>query len=358
MSDLTRWDERYAKGDTPWETGQPSSELQRVVGAIAISAGRALELGCGTGANAVWLAQRGFDVTALDLSPLAVERARQRADEAGVPVRFLVADVLNPPPELVGPFDFFFDRGCYHVVRREDVQAYLETLRRLIGPRALGLVLAGNAREPHEPGPPVVSEEQVRNELGSLFDILDLREFRFDQVEAVGTRFLGWSCLLRRRAETGPGTGEIVSIVHTPADIVPRPPDHYARMPLQAATLEAGRGIVTDRKGSRPERQLNIMALKTLEQLRAEGYRTAPGQMGEQIVISGIAIDQLAAGTRLRLGADAVIEVIRPRTGCDRLRHIQGCTPGEVAGRLGVMARVVVSGTIRVGDTVALDGRD
>ena len=197
MSDLTRWDERYAKGDTPWETGQPSSELQRVVGEIPIRPCRALELGCGTGANAVWLAQQGFDVTALDLSTRAVERALRRADEAGVPVRFLVADVLNPPPELVGPFDFFFDRGCYHVVRRDNLAAYRETLRRLTGPGALGLVLAGNAREPHEPGPPVVSEEQIRSELGSLFDIVHLREFRFDQVEAVGVRFLGWSCLLR-----------------------------------------------------------------------------------------------------------------------------------------------------------------
>jgi SAM-dependent methyltransferase len=158
-----------------------------------------LELGCGTGASAAWLARQGFDVPALDLSGRAIERARWRADQAGVSVRFLVADVLSPPSELTGPFDFFFDRGCYHVVRREDAAEYLETLCRLSRPGALGLVLAGNAREPHDPGPPVVSEEQIRAELGSLFDIVRLREFRFDQVEGDGTRFLGWSCLARRR---------------------------------------------------------------------------------------------------------------------------------------------------------------
>src|SRR5262249_28109897 len=118
-----------------------------------------------------------------------------------VSVRFLSADVLDPPDELGGPFDFFFDRGCYHVVRREDVGAYLGTLARLSQPSVQGLVLAGNAREPHEPGPPVVSEAETRAELGTLFDIVALREFRFDQVEEVGLRFLGWSCLLRRRAE-------------------------------------------------------------------------------------------------------------------------------------------------------------
>jgi MOSC domain-containing protein YiiM len=152
--------------------------------------------------------------------------------------------------------------------------------------------------------------------------------------------------------------GKLVSIVHTPEGIDPRPPDHYARVPMEVATLQAGRGIVTDRKGSRAERQLNVMALETLERLRAEGYRTGPGQMGEQLVISGIAIDRLAAGTRLQLGGEVVIEVIKARTGCDRLRHIQGCSPAQMAGRLGVMALVVSGGIIRVGDAVDLVGAD
>ncbi len=152
--------------------------------------------------------------------------------------------------------------------------------------------------------------------------------------------------------------GKVVSIVHKPEGIDPRPPGHYARVPLEAATLQAGRGIVTDRKGANPGRQLNVMARETLDQLATEGFRTAPGQMGEQLVVSGIAVDRLAPGARLRLGEDAVLEVIQPRTGCDRLRSIQGCTPPQVAGRLGVMARVLSGGTVRVGDGVDLAGPD
>jgi SAM-dependent methyltransferase len=201
MPELNRWDERYQKGDTPWETGLPSSELQRVLAEAAIQPCRAVELGCGTGASAVWLSEQGFDVTALDLSAAAIDRAHQRAKDASVRVNFLVADVLRPPPDLAGPFDFFFDRGCYHAVRRDDVAAYVGTLRRLTHAGTTGLVLAGNAREIHEPGPPVVTEEQIRAELGTLFEVVRLREFRFDQVEAVGARFLGWSCLLRRMAD-------------------------------------------------------------------------------------------------------------------------------------------------------------
>jgi SAM-dependent methyltransferase len=198
MTDAIRWNERYQSGETPWDTGHPSSELARVVSEAAIAPCRAVELGCGTGTNAIWLAQQGFDVTAVDGSTLAIERATQRASAAGVVVQFQVADVLAPPQDTGGTFDFFFDRGCYHAVRRVNVAAYLQTLRLVTRPGSLGLVLAGNAREPHDPGPPVVTEAEIRAELGLAFEIVKLREFYFDQVESVGVQFLAWSCLLRR----------------------------------------------------------------------------------------------------------------------------------------------------------------
>ena len=197
MSETAKWEERYRTGETPWDTGQPSTELQRVLAGEDLRPCKAIELGCGTGTNAVWLAGQGFDVTAVDLSPRAVEQARRRADAAGVRVRFLTADVLDPP-DLGGPFDFFFDRGCYHVVRRTDAQRLLATLEKLTRPGGVGLVLAGNAREPLDPGPPVVSEAEIRAELGRRFEIVRLREFRFDQLQGLDSRPLGWSCLLRR----------------------------------------------------------------------------------------------------------------------------------------------------------------
>jgi SAM-dependent methyltransferase len=196
-SEVARWDERYRIGDTPWNTGRPDDELQRVLAEEKIRPCRAVELGCGTGTNALWLARQGFDVTAVDISPLAVERARERASAAGVAVRFLVADVLEPLA-LSGPFGFFFDRGCYHVVRRLNVQRYLDTVEHITARGAQGLVLAGNAREPLDPGPPVVSEEELRIEWGRAFEIVKMREFRFDADLPGGERPLAWSCLLRR----------------------------------------------------------------------------------------------------------------------------------------------------------------
>jgi SAM-dependent methyltransferase len=198
MTEQTDWNDRYRDGCLPWDTGQPSSELQRTLSQSTMQPCRALDIGCGTGTNSVWLAQQGFEVTGIDLAPLAVEQAEQRASAAGVAVQFMVADVLKLP-EPDGPFAFFFDRGCYHAVRREAPQQYAPAVARQLASGGRGLILAGNAHEPHDPGPPVVTEEQMRDELGLVFQILDLHEFRFDEAPSVPHRFLGWSCLVEKR---------------------------------------------------------------------------------------------------------------------------------------------------------------
>jgi SAM-dependent methyltransferase len=179
MTEHIEWNDRYRDGILPWDTGQPSSELQRVLRRNSIQPCRALELGCGTGTNSVWLAQQGFEVTGIDLAPLAVERAEQRAHAAGVKVHFVVADVLHLP-DPGGPFGFFFDRGCYHAVRLEAPEQYAPAVVRQLVAGGRGLILAGNARGPHDPGPPAVTEEQINDELGSAFQILCLHELRLD----------------------------------------------------------------------------------------------------------------------------------------------------------------------------------
>ena len=198
MSDID-WDAHYQSGQPPWESGEPSAELQRVIAAENIQPCPVIELGCGTGINAVWLAQQGFEVTAIDFSPLAIDKARQRAAAAGAAVRFVKDDVLHLAADY-DPVPFFFDRGCYHAVRHIDVQAYLRTLERVTSPGALGLLLTGNARcpSPEGQGPPVVSAEELHAELEPAFEIIRLREFYFDAIGAGGAPPLAWSCLVRR----------------------------------------------------------------------------------------------------------------------------------------------------------------
>jgi SAM-dependent methyltransferase len=193
-----KWNDRYRDGELPWDTGRPSTELQKVIGRHGLQPCRAIEVGCGTGTNCVWLARQGFDVTGFDFAPLAIERAQERARDAGVQAMFLTASVFDLP-DPGEPFEFFFDRGCYHAVRRDAPDEYALAVARQLAPGAHGLVLCGNAREPHDPGPPVVTEEELRRELGLAFEIVELTEFRFDEAPDVRESFLGWSVWLMRR---------------------------------------------------------------------------------------------------------------------------------------------------------------
>ncbi len=198
MAEHRDWNESYRAKNLPWNTGKPSSELQRVVSRMAIRPCRALELGCGTGTTSVWLAQQGFDVTGVDVAPLAIEQAEKKAQIAGVQVQYVVCDLFQL--SSVGkPYEFFFDRGCYHAIRRKTPDGYAQAVARHLAVGARGLVLAGNAKEPHEPGPPVVTEEQIRNELGVAFQIVELNEFHFDEAPGIPASFLGWSCLVEKR---------------------------------------------------------------------------------------------------------------------------------------------------------------
>jgi 2-polyprenyl-3-methyl-5-hydroxy-6-metoxy-1,4-benzoquinol methylase len=195
---LALWDGRYKEGNLPWNTEKPSTELVKFLESGRIRSGTAVDLGCGFGTNAIYLARQGFTVTGADLSPTAIEGARERAERAGVKADFRVAD-LTADPDLGGPYDLLFDRGVYHILRNVDLAAYLRALEKASRPGSLYLCLTGNAKEEREFGPPRVSEEEIRGELGGLFQVLDLHEFRFDASPQVEDRPLGWSALMERK---------------------------------------------------------------------------------------------------------------------------------------------------------------
>ena len=198
---LERWDSRYRGQRRPgWDTGRPSSELKKAVQEGTLRPCRAVVLGCGSGTNAVYLAGQGFDVTGIDIAPTALNQCIQKAKKAEVRVRWMLADVLAPPP--LEPFDLIYDRGCYHGVRRQNAAGYVEAVRRLSRPGTRVLILAGNANDPGRGGgPPKVKEEEIRADFSSSFEFEWLRETRFDTFEPEGTGALAWSVLLRRKPE-------------------------------------------------------------------------------------------------------------------------------------------------------------
>lgn len=130
--------------------------------------------------------------------------------------------------------------------------------------------------------------------------------------------------------------------------------DYFIREPVQAATLIAGHGIKGDRKaGHQPNRQLNLLSESWLDHVKSLGYKTAPGAFGEQITISGLAVEKLKPGDRLLFDDSAVIEITKPRTGCSRLEIAQGQSIKGI-GFIGMLAKVITDGPVRVGSMVTL----
>jgi SAM-dependent methyltransferase len=201
MSDQERWEERYRTGDTPWDIGRPDFNLIDMVTKRPIPACKALEIGCGAGSNAVWLAQQNFQVTATDVSELAIQKAGERASDAGVDCTFLVADFLNDKVSGA-PFGFMFDRGCFHSFDSDEERKQLaENVDWHLEKDGLWLSLIGSTDgPPREVGPPQRSARDIVIAVEPYFEILSLDSSHFDADSSEPPR--NWVCLMRKRGKT------------------------------------------------------------------------------------------------------------------------------------------------------------
>ncbi|MFF5183113.1 class I SAM-dependent methyltransferase [Streptomyces sp. NPDC000345] len=133
------WDGFYADRDrpVPFFAAKPDENLVSHLDRGLISPGRALDLGCGPGRNALHLASRGFEVDAVDLSPAAIAWARDRAREAAADIRFHCGDAFALTPDGAGPggpYDLIHDSGCFHHLPPHRRISYLALLDRSLAP--------------------------------------------------------------------------------------------------------------------------------------------------------------------------------------------------------------------------------
>jgi SAM-dependent methyltransferase len=122
----------YRFGRPPWVMG-PRAELVELVKSGRIQPGRAIDLGCGEGDNAIFLAQQGFDVTGLDFASSAIAKARRKAASAGVNVNFLVDDLTNLR-NVRGQFDLLVDYGTLDDLGQRQRDRYVEQVLPLAAP--------------------------------------------------------------------------------------------------------------------------------------------------------------------------------------------------------------------------------
>ena len=191
------WDSVYREGTPPWDTGAPHAELARVLDEYKLKPQTVLEIGCGTGADAILLSRRRFEVTAVDCSPIAMERARLRAERQDALIRFVLGDIFEFA-KTSGQFDLVYDCGVYHALRRVQLDRYLDMLWRVTRPGSYCLCFAGAPDATvTEGGPPTVTEDEIHNELGRLFEFIHVRPMRFESlIRQEG--YAAWSCLMRR----------------------------------------------------------------------------------------------------------------------------------------------------------------
>ena len=131
---------RYWLGRPPWDTGITPPEVVALIEG-GLPPGRALDLGCGTGTNSLYLARHGWEVTGVDFVARAIQQARRKAREAEVRVDLHLGEVTDLS-WLAPPFHFALDVGCFHSLARAGREAYAKNLRRLLAPGALLLMYA------------------------------------------------------------------------------------------------------------------------------------------------------------------------------------------------------------------------
>jgi SAM-dependent methyltransferase len=134
----------YRLGFTPWDGHPLAQSLRKLVeGDDALPAGKALELGCGTGDCSIYLAEHGWQVTAVDYVPQALDKARAKTAAAGAVVNFARADVTRLSSAGLGDgFGLIVDNGCLHNMSDADRDAYVGEVSAMAAPDARLLIVA------------------------------------------------------------------------------------------------------------------------------------------------------------------------------------------------------------------------
>jgi SAM-dependent methyltransferase len=187
----------YRIGVTPWDRVLPAELSDIVMGPDALPPGRALDLGSGQGAKAVFMAKHGWRVTAVENVPRALGEARRRAAQAGVEVDFRQGDVTRLAELRLQPgYSLVFDFGCYHGLNRKQRDAYGVGVNALASPGATMLLMGFTRAVP--PVPVGVSEQDLAEHLGGGWRLSWTHPVASGGTSAMNRAAAAWFCLVRR----------------------------------------------------------------------------------------------------------------------------------------------------------------
>jgi cyclopropane fatty-acyl-phospholipid synthase-like methyltransferase len=192
------WDASYT-GDTPapWDIGRAQPAFVRLADDGKLR-GRLLDSGCGTGENALLAASRGADVVGIDLAPTAIARARAKAVERGLTVRFEVANALDLG-QLGLAVDTVIDSGVFHVFGDEDRARYVESLAVALQPGGRCYLMCFSDQQPGDWGPRRVRADELRGAFRDGWSVESISADAFEINPINGTtRAQAWLAVIRR----------------------------------------------------------------------------------------------------------------------------------------------------------------
>lgn len=169
---------RYRAGDAPWDIGRPQGAIVRLAEAGEIR-GQVLDVGCGTGENALHLAALGRPVLGIDLSQTAIAAAQAKAAARGLQASFRVHDALLLS-KLRRRFETVIDVGFFHTLSNEQRRPYAQSLCEACSSGSVLHILCFSDEEPDGPGPRRVPEYDLRSTFRSLFALVRIEPAVFE----------------------------------------------------------------------------------------------------------------------------------------------------------------------------------
>lgn len=162
----------------PWDIGRPQKEIIHLAEEGEIS-GKVLDVGCGTGENALYLASLDLKVWGIDGAPIAIKKAKEKAKKRGITINFLVSDALKLQL-LQNKFDTIIDCGLFHVFSDEERPIFAASVSSVLYPGGNYLMLSFSEHEPGSYGPRRVTQAEIRTTFGKGWKINYIREAIFE----------------------------------------------------------------------------------------------------------------------------------------------------------------------------------
>lgn len=177
---MSFWKWAYSSSPPPWDIGRPQPAFVELVSSGEIRPGRVLDVGCGTGNNAIFLVKSGYAVVGVDIVPEAIQIARNRATEQNAKVDFLVSIALELHSHFKEEeFDDVIDSGFFHTLSDEERQTFSSQINRVLRRGANYFMLCFSDKERGDWGPRRVSKNEIKQTFSPIFRINYIKETRF-----------------------------------------------------------------------------------------------------------------------------------------------------------------------------------